>query len=104
MTTKRTSRFQIDLPAHAIVTLPDAAGVGVECRSGCIWITLDDDARDIVLEPGERYVGELHRRALVSALEASTIAVSDAQPVALPNIERQPWSPWRLLPHGLSPA
>ena len=104
MTTNRTSRFQIDLPAHAIVTLPDADGVGIECRSGCVWITLDDDPRDLVLEPGERFVGDAHRRALVSALQASTIAVSDAQPVALQVIQRQPWSPRRLWPHGLSPA
>ena len=71
-------RFQISLSKRAIFTLPDAAGVGIECRSGSVWVTLDNDPRDIVLAAGERFTGGEHRRALVSALEPACIAVSDS--------------------------
>ena len=100
-----TSRFHVNLPKRSVFTVPDGAGVGIECRSGSIWVTLDRDPRDIVLAPGERFESAEHRRVLVSALEASCITVSDAQPAAMPlpaPVRRR--SPWRLLPPGLSPA
>jgi len=98
-----SSLFQVSLPTRSIFSVPDGAGVGIECRSGSVWVTLDRDPRDIVLAPGERFEGSEHRRVLVSALEASCITVSDAQPAAMPLPTRRR-SPWRLLPLGLSPA
>jgi hypothetical protein len=99
------SRFHVSLPQRAVFAVPDGAGVGIECRSGSVWVTLDRDLRDIVLAPGERFESTDHRRVLVSALEASCITVSDAQPAAIPLARRaRGRSPWRLLPHGLSPA
>ncbi len=98
-----TGRFHLSLSKRTIFTLPDAAGVGIECRSGSVWLTLDHDPRDIVLAPGERFVGDTHRRLLVSALEPSCIAVSGSRPAALPAHAPKP-SRWRLLPRGMSPA
>jgi len=100
-----SSRFDVSLPTRAVFAVPDGAGVGIECRSGSVWVTLDRDPRDIVLEPGDRFEGTEHRRILVSALASSCITVSDAQPAAMPLPRTpRPWSPWRRLPHGLSPA
>ena len=100
--------FQIDLPARTVLTLPDAAGIGIECRSGTLWVTLDHDPRDIVLERGQRYVGDVHRRALVSALGPSSISVTHARPAAWPpggaDTSVASRSLGRLVPHGLSPA
>ena len=76
--------FDLALPAGAVFTIADAAGVGIECRQGCVWITLDHDTRDIVLEPGERFEHNGHRRALVSVFEPSCITVSCAKPATLP--------------------
>ena len=99
------SSFKLELARHAIFTVADIAGVGIECQSGCVWLTLDDDPRDLVLEPGERFVGDIHRRVLVSAFEASRIAVSHALPAAMPMPQRPTaTSPARLGAHGLSPA
>ena len=102
--TTDTSRFHLSLAKRTIFTLPDAAGVGIECRSGTVWVTLDNDPRDVVLEAGERFEGDSHRRMLVSALEPSCITVSGSRPAALPVHARERRSPWRLRPHGMSPA
>ena len=86
MSTPFPSCFQLSLPARAVFAVADGAGVGIECRSGSVWVTLDRDPRDIVLEPAR-------------------ITVSDAQPAAIPlPVPARRRSPWRLLPHGLSPA
>ncbi|QGW80521.1 DUF2917 domain-containing protein [Variovorax paradoxus] len=100
-----SSRFHVSLPTRSIFAVPDGAGVGIECRSGSVWVTLDHDPRDIVLAPGERFEGTDHRRVLVSALESSCITISDAQPAAMPLPTRASRrSPWRLPSLGLSPA
>jgi hypothetical protein len=98
------TRFHLSLAKRTIFTLPDAAGVGIECRSGSVWITLDHDPRDIVLAPGERFEGDQHRRVLVSALEPSCITVSGSQPAALPPQEQPARTTWGFRLHGMSPA
>lgn len=104
MGTADLPRFELELPKRSILTVPDAAGIAIECESGSVWVTLDNDVRDIVLAPGERFTGASHRRALVSALEASRIGVSLPRP-GLARIAGTPApSRWRLGAHGLSPA
>lgn len=89
--------FDLRLPASAAFTIADAAGVGIECRQGCVWITLDGDTRDFVLEPGQRFQHDGHRHAVVSAFEASRIVVSCARLVrSAPSATRQIW-PWSVL-------
>ncbi len=95
-------RLQVNLPDNSIFELVDAAGLDVECRSGSVWVTQDGELRDLVLAPGEHFHGDSRRRALVSALEASCIAVSAPRlSVATTPVHR---SPWRLALPELSPA
>lgn len=101
-TSSSSDTLHLTLAKRGIFTVPDGEGVGVECRSGCVWITLDHDRRDIVLSPGERFVGDQHRRMLVSALEPAFITVSGAHPARPP--ARRAGSPWRLAARGMSPA
>ncbi|MGJ7511048.1 DUF2917 domain-containing protein [Variovorax sp. GT1P44] len=104
--TPRPQRLSLSMPKKAIFTLPDAHDVDIECQSGSLWITLDHDRRDIVLEQGQRFRSDSHRRVLVAALEPScvrftaerlTVAAERARP-------ERPASPWRLWSHGMSPA
>ncbi|WP_225783721.1 DUF2917 domain-containing protein [Xenophilus sp. Marseille-Q4582] len=98
--------FHLELPRQGLLTLPDVAGIGIECRHGSVWVTLDHDPRDIVLAPGERFVGDAHRRALVSALEPASLTVSQARPAAWPPCGRPAAlarRPWRI-PRGWAPA
>lgn len=97
------NRFQLGLAPQAIFTLPDGAGVGITCRSGSVWVTMDSDPRDVVLAPGERFEGRGHRRMLVSALEASCISVSGTRPAALP-LDLPAATPWRFGQQVPSPA
>jgi hypothetical protein len=71
-------RYEIGLAARGLFEIPDAADVRIECRRGSLWLTLDNDPRDIVLEPGESFVTGEHRRALLYALRPACIAVGPA--------------------------
>ena len=100
-------RLALELPHNAIFAVPDVAGVSIECHSGSVWLTLDDDPRDIVLSAGDRFAGNAHRRALVSALEPSRIGVDVPRPelAYVATAARTPApSHWRFGRHGLSPA
>jgi hypothetical protein len=68
----------IALPARAMFEIPDVAGLKIRCLAGCLWLTLDNDPRDLVLEPGDSYSGTVHRRALVYALKDAKLAVASA--------------------------
>jgi len=72
------------LATRQILEIEDAADLRIECTSGCLWITLDHDPRDIVLEPGEAVTDLGHRRALVYALQDSRlVVVAQEEPVVL---------------------
>jgi hypothetical protein len=63
------------LAPRQLHNIPDASGVTVACRSGSVWITVDNDPNDYVLEAGETFVTPEHERALVYALTTARIDV-----------------------------
>ena len=58
--------------------LPEARAAHLCSAEGTLWITLDHDARDIVLEPGQCFVVPNDNGVTVSAL--SLHAVLDLRP------------------------
>jgi hypothetical protein len=70
----------ICLPARQLFVLPDASSARLVCTSGCLWLTLDGDARDIILKPGESFETRERRRAIVYAVERSSFALEAAAP------------------------
>ncbi len=64
------------LQHQAMFELPDAADARVVCLEGAVWITLDNDTRDFVLEPCEAFTATEHRRAVIYALKPSRISVT----------------------------
>jgi hypothetical protein len=66
------------LPRGKLLAIADASQVELQCLQGCLWITVDYDVRDIVLEPGDTFRADVKRRALVFALKPSELSV---QPV-----------------------
>lgn len=57
------------LLAHREVrSIDDAGSLRLVCREGSVWITVDGDSRDYVLERGEAFVAPPQARTLVYAL------------------------------------
>ena len=80
-----SSAASMQLPHRALVHVPDAAAVQLECQSGSLWITVDHDTRDTVLSAGERFTSTEHRHALIYALECASLTIRPVvttQPVA----------------------
>lgn len=58
---------------RSLFSVPDAAGLEITCREGTVWITLDHDVRDIVLDAGQSFVAHEHRRGLIYALGTARV-------------------------------
>lgn len=69
------SRTPCCLPHHGLIKFSDATGLQIECLRGSLWITLDCDSRDFVIEPGQSFVTDKHQLVIVHALEASELRV-----------------------------
>lgn len=78
------NQFDLSLAHQAMFEVTDAAGVQISCRQGSLWLTLDGDTRDIVIDAGESFVATEHRRALIYALAPSDLSVAMA-PTGTPN-------------------
>jgi hypothetical protein len=48
-------------------------GITIECTSGQVWITLDNDPRDVVLAKGQTFTVDRDKRTLVMALYEATV-------------------------------
>src|SRR5262245_11836449 len=55
------------------IKVPHPFGTSIECLAGVVWITHDCDPKDIVLDPGQRYVADRRSRMLVHALSDSML-------------------------------
>jgi len=71
-----TRAFSLNLRHQALFSVPDAADVRIACVVGAVWITLDNDPRDIVLESCGVFTTPEHRRAIIYAMKPSTITVA----------------------------
>lgn len=62
------------LDHRSLVVLDGLRGQELVCLEGCLWVTLDHQPQDIVLEPGQRLAGVPQRR-VVYALRPSRFEV-----------------------------
>jgi len=65
------------LEHKALYSLPDGSGLAVTCDDGVLWLTLDGDSRDFVLEAGETFETQDRGRVLIYALADSRISVAE---------------------------
>ncbi len=59
------------LPQRESLILDDAEGTTISVDTGCLWVTLEHDPRDIVLLPGMRFEIDRTGRTVVAAEEDS---------------------------------
>lgn len=68
----------VSLPARQLFELPDASAAHLLCTAGCLWLTLDGDPRDVILQPGDRFEEARPRRLLLYAIEPSAFQLAAA--------------------------
>lgn len=71
-------RTRLLLQRGQISRLPEARATHLCSAAGTLWVTIDHDARDIVLEPGQCFVVQSDEAVTISALSGS--AVLDLRP------------------------
>ncbi len=73
MPSTTTSRDPLPLRRNDVLRLGDAHGLQLASAGGTLWITIDGDLTDYVLEPGETLRIQSHAPTLVSALNAPAL-------------------------------
>jgi hypothetical protein len=68
--------FRVSLRWGRPLTLSDGKGTCITARRGSVWITQDNDLRDVVLSSGESFLLEKPELAIVQAFDAAEIVVS----------------------------
>ena len=90
----------VTLPARQLFEITDATGVRILCTAGSLWLTLDHDPRDVILQAGDSFEAEAPHRVLLYAFEQSTFALASAVPRsegrAVPQKGRQRMRPTRV--------
>lgn len=84
--------FSLNLPRQALFSIADAANVRIACAQGSIWITLDNDLRDIVLDDCQVFTTTEHRRAVIYAMKPSQITIAPMKSASTAALSRRPAS------------
>jgi hypothetical protein len=66
------------LPRRGSLVLDGAQGTVIAVDSGCLWVTLERDPRDIVLAEGMRFEIDRRGRTVIVAEEDSRVRVTRA--------------------------
>jgi len=77
MNTTDLLRGSISLPKGAIYRLSEGLGRRVESLAGSLWITLDNDRRDIIVNDGEGFSIDRGGDTLISALDDARFVLLD---------------------------
>ena len=62
-----------EIARDKILELKQALGVIVECLDGSVWITLDGNMRDVILDVGQSFCIDRQQRALIQALATARV-------------------------------
>ena len=62
-----------EIAKAGIFEVKQALGVTIECLEGSVWVTLDGDLRDLVLDAGQSCKIDCERRALIQALDTARV-------------------------------
>jgi len=78
-----TPNARLAIAARRGLRLKDARGARLRAVEGTLWVTIDNDLRDIVLDPGESFVVDSNRPLVVMPLgECATVDVKSAAPTS----------------------
>lgn len=69
----------LSLERNQLVRLRHACGTRITARAGMLWITVDREPQDVVLEAGDSYVVQARAPVIVQALDGAATARFDAR-------------------------
>jgi hypothetical protein len=78
MNTNDVKPATINLRKGEIRRVRNGLGQRIESLSGSLWVTIDNDPRDIVVGPGEGFSVDRDGDALISAMDDSQFVLLDA--------------------------
>ena len=78
MNTKDLDSAAVALRKGELLHLHDGRGRRIEALAGTLWVTIDNDLRDIVLSGGDGYSIGGSGDALISALDDSRFVLLEA--------------------------
>jgi hypothetical protein len=64
------------LPAGTLLSMAQPRHRVVYCETGRLWLTVDHDARDILLRPGQAHRCDRDDRLLIQALDDASFTVA----------------------------
>ncbi len=67
------------LPARTTLQLDDAQGTVISVASGTVWLTMENDTRDVVLTSGMRFEVDRSGRTIIAAEEDTRVALVTPQ-------------------------
>jgi hypothetical protein len=76
-----------DLPRSSTLRVHDGAGQALVIVTGQVWITQDNDPRDVVLGPGGRFSFDRDGLSLVLALRDSELLLVQADEPLMPSFD-----------------
>ena len=76
------NRSTLVLDSMQRLALRDAAGTLAEVKAGSVWITLENDRRDVFLRRGDRWTIDRDGLTLLQAEEATTVVLREPRPGA----------------------
>ena len=82
-----TPSARLAIGTRRALRLDAARGTTLRAVQGTLWITIDHDSRDIVLDPGEAFVVDSNQPLVVLAL-GSDCATLDLKSSAPPTVAR----------------
>ena len=77
MNTADLNATAIQLRKGEIHRIQNGLGQRIEALSGCLWLTIDNDLRDIFVSPGEGFRVDRGGDTLLSAMADSRFVVLD---------------------------
>jgi hypothetical protein len=71
---------RVDLVRGGVVRLPDGPGTRIVALAGTLWITREDDPRDVLVEAGAAFVVDRGGLTLVCAIAGPAAVLIEAAP------------------------
>ncbi|MGB4118157.1 MAG: DUF2917 domain-containing protein [Polaromonas sp.] len=62
-----------EIARDKILEIKHALGVTIECLDGSVWITLDGNMRDVILNAGQSFCVDRMQRTLIQALTTARV-------------------------------